>query len=84
MHPYSFPTCGDDSGSTQVRQMATDLRLIRLEYLDEKTDANFLIADQVNDSQARSIRERAKEQFLVKDFFSLLHNEHYLNTVYMP
>lgn len=51
MHPDSFSSCGDNSGSTQVSEMAANFRLIRFEYLDKETDADFLISDEIDDPQ---------------------------------
>lgn len=46
--------------------MAADLRLVCPEYFDKETDAHFLIADQIDDSQPSRIRERAKEQLPIE------------------
>ncbi len=52
MHPDSLSARRDNTGSAQVSEMPADLRLIRLEDLDEVADADFLISDEVDDPQS--------------------------------
>ena len=45
MHPDSLTPRCDDARSPQISEVTADLRLVSLEDLDEKTNANFLIAN---------------------------------------
>lgn len=78
VHPDSLPARLDYAGSPQVGEMPADLRLIRLEYLDEKTDANFLIANEVDNAQPGGICQCAKEQFPIESVRFTGHSEHIL------
>jgi hypothetical protein len=40
--------------------------LVGFQDFDKEADANLIVAHQVQQPQARPIRERAKEQFLIK------------------
>jgi len=51
MHPDSFSSRGDYTGSPQISEVPANLWLIRFEYFHEKTDAHFLLADQVDNAQ---------------------------------
>ena len=42
--------------------MPGDFRLIYLQYFDEKADANFIVSNQINQSQTRVIGKRFEEK----------------------
>ena len=66
MTPLSFAPGSDESGSTQIGQVARDLWLVGLENFDERADANLVVFEQVNEAQAGVIRERFKEKFEIE------------------
>lgn len=49
--------------------MPANLRLIRFQYFHEEADADFPIADQVDDPQSRGIGECPEEQLAIERFF---------------
>ena len=50
MYPFSFPARGDYSGASQVRKVAGYFRLRLIQNLDEVTDADFLVAHEVEET----------------------------------
>lgn len=77
MRPYPVAPGGNDSGFSQIRQMAGNLRLVRADDLDEKAHANFRLAHQIEQPQPRVIGERGKEQFHIKRLFAFLFAFHH-------
>lgn len=63
MDPLAVAPGRDDSRPSKVRQMARNLRLALAERLDEKADADFVVADYVQKPQSRSVAKRLKEAF---------------------
>jgi hypothetical protein len=75
MHPDSFASRRDNTGSAEISQVPANLWLIRFQYLHEKTDTDLLIAYEVDDPQARGIRQCPKEQLAIEWFLFPCHNE---------
>jgi hypothetical protein len=62
MYPFAFPARGDNSGTSQVREMPGDFWLIQLQHFHEKAYANFVFSNQVNQPQTSAIRKRFEEK----------------------
>jgi len=73
MHPLSFAPRGHQTGASQVGQMAADLRLIGLKDFHKEADANFVLADEVQQAQPRAIGQRQKEPLHIKCLFHDCH-----------
>ena len=63
--------------------MTTDLRLVGLKYLDEKTNTDFLIAYEVDNPQPGGICQGAKEQLAIKRLRFPAHNDFILTQIYV-
>jgi len=61
VHPGALAPRSNDSRSTQVSQMAADLWLVCFQNLHEETNAYFILAHEMKQSQARSVRQCPKE-----------------------
>lgn len=66
VHPLSVPANRNHPSPTQIRQMPRNLGLRTAKSLDEIADADFLVADQVQDPESRLIPERLKEPLQVE------------------
>ena len=65
VHPFPFPSCGNDTGPPQVREMAGNLWLGQLQGFYEEADAHLIIAHKIHQPQSRAIGESAEENFYV-------------------
>ena len=61
MHPPPLAAHGDDPRAAEIRQMARDFWLADPEDLDKIADANFLVGDEIEETEARAIGQGAKE-----------------------
>jgi hypothetical protein len=48
MHPLSFPSSGNDSGTAQVGEMTRDFGLIDIQGFYQKANADLVSADKIN------------------------------------
>jgi len=63
VNPLAFATRRNHPGTTQVSKMSRNLRLIYLQNFDEKTHANLVVSDEINQPQTSLIRECLKQKF---------------------
>jgi hypothetical protein len=70
MHPVSFSTRVNNAGAPHVSEVAADFRLIGVQNLYKKADADLIATHQVQQSQACSIRQSFEEHPLVDRFRS--------------
>ena len=70
VHPLAFAACGNDAGLAQIGEMAGDFGLRAFQDVDQVADADFPVADEVENAQASDIGERLKETFEVEWGFS--------------
>ena len=61
MHPPPLAPRGDDPRPAEIRQVARDFWLADPEDLHKIADANFLVGDEVEESQPRAIGQGAKK-----------------------
>jgi len=61
VHPAAVAPRRDDARPTQVCEMTRDFRLADPEDADEVADADLAIRDEIQEAEARGIRQRAKE-----------------------
>src|SRR5208282_2677927 len=80
VHPPSFAPGRHNARPAKVRQMSGDFRLADPKDADEVADAHFPVRDQVQQTQARGIRERAKEMIERAAALSLCHMREVYNT----
>ena len=59
--PQSFATRGYQSAAAKISQVAGDLWLAGLKSLHEKADANLSIAHEIEQTQARAIRQGSEK-----------------------
>lgn len=62
VHPLALTPGSNDSSPPQVSQMAGDFGLAHPQGLDQKADANFVVADQVKEPEPRTVGNRPKKQ----------------------
>jgi hypothetical protein len=62
MNPLAVTSRLDYSRTTQISEVPGDFRLIYLQYFDEKADANFVVANEIDQSQTRVIGKRLEEK----------------------
>jgi hypothetical protein len=58
MNPLAVAARLNYTRAAQVSEMPRNFRLIYLQNFDEKTYANLVVSDQINQTQAGMIRER--------------------------
>jgi hypothetical protein len=63
MHPLTIAASRDQTRSPEVGKVPRDFRLVSVQNLHEKTDADLIVSNQVDDTQSSSIRESFKQQF---------------------
>jgi len=63
--PPAVATRTDEPCASQICEVPRDLRLIRLENLDAIAYAQFLITEQVNESQAGAVSQGLEKCFQV-------------------
>ena len=61
VHPASLTASGNDARAAEISQMARDFWLADLEDLHEVANANFLVGDEIEETQSRGIGQGAKE-----------------------
>jgi len=62
VHPLTLAPSGHDSSLAEIGQVARNLGLAEAQNFDKITDANFAVADEIQDAQTGRVREGAKEQ----------------------
>ena len=79
MHPASLAPGRRDAGAPEIGKMARNLGLADPEDLHEKTDADFLVGDEVEQTQAGGIGQGAKEEIHGKRLVLFRHSgKHYI------
>jgi hypothetical protein len=63
VHPLAFAASGYQTCAAQIGKMPGDFWLVGVQNFYEKTNADFIVSDQVNDPQASSIRESFEQEF---------------------
>lgn len=63
--PLSIATRGDEACATQVREVPRNLRLIRFENFNAGTDAQFIIAEELDEAQSGAVSQGFEECFEV-------------------
>ena len=63
--PLSIATRRDESGATEVCEVARDFRLIRVEDRYAIADAQFLVTEQVNETQPGAVSQGFEKCFQV-------------------
>jgi hypothetical protein len=53
--PLAIAARGDEAGAAEIREMPRDLWLISPQHLNARTDAKLIVAQQVNETQARVV-----------------------------
>lgn len=71
MHPLAFAPGSRDAGPPQVGQMAGDFGLGHPEGLDQKADANFIVAHEVKKPEPRTVGKSPEKQLLPSALFFL-------------
>jgi len=75
VHPRALAAGGDDAGAAEVGEVAGDFGLVLIEDVDEVADADFLIADEVEEAEAGGVAECLVEAFdvewMVRHIFSI-------------
>jgi hypothetical protein len=61
--PLAVATCGDESSAAEIREMPRNLWLIGLENLNTRADAEFIIAQQIDEPQSGVIRQSFEQGF---------------------
>ena len=61
VRPLAVTAGSDESGPPQVSQVTRDLRLVGFQSFDESANANFAVAQEINQAQSRGIREGLEE-----------------------
>ena len=61
MHPLPFTPCLDNSSAAQVSQMAGDFGLSLLQDLNEGTDANLPVSQQIEQAKAGHVAQRLEK-----------------------
>ena len=70
VHPFTFATYANNACPSQVRQMPRYFGLTLSQYFDEETHAHFVISNEVEQSQTRSVSQSPK-QLVHLEFHSL-------------
>jgi hypothetical protein len=78
VHPLPFPPGGHDSGTPQVGQMPGYFRLGLIQNFNEITDADFLIAHEIQEPQPRIVSQRLEEALHVETRMLHLHGSNYM------
>ena len=73
VHPLSLAASSHNSGAPQVGQMPRYLGLRLIQNLDEVTDADFLVAHQVEETQPCIVSQGLEEALDVECPFLQLH-----------
>ena len=55
MSPFAIAARGDESGAAKICEVSRDFWLISPQNLNARTDAEFIVAQEVNEAQARWI-----------------------------
>ena len=63
--PSSIAAGSDESGATQVRKVARDFRLRRLQNLDAVADAKLLVREKLDEAQSGPIGQGFEKCFEV-------------------
>lgn len=66
VHPLAFAPCRNHARVSQIREMTRDLRLRRIQNLDEVADADFLVAHQVQQTQPGPVSQRLEESLQIE------------------
>jgi hypothetical protein len=69
MHPFALAPRRHHPGAPQVCQVARNLWLTHFQYFNEKADTDFVLAHQVDQTQARPISQRLEKQFRASLWF---------------
>ena len=73
MHPTALPPRCDNPDTAKICQVTRNLRLTGPEDLDEIANTNFLVGDQVEQAEARTIRQGPKKRIDGERFFLFGH-----------
>lgn len=68
--PFAIAACGDESGAAQIGEVSRDLGLVGSQDFHARADAEFVVAEQVYEPQARWIGE-----CLEQDVETVVHSE---------
>jgi len=55
--PLAVAARGDESGAAKIREVARDFWLISPQNLNARTDAEFIVAQEVNETQSSWVGE---------------------------
>ena len=61
--PLAIAARGDEAGAAEVRKVPRDLWLIGPENFDTRADAQFIVAQQMNEPQAGVVSKCSEDQF---------------------
>jgi hypothetical protein len=61
MNPLSIASRGDQAGAAKICEVTRDLRLVRLQDLDTRANAEFIVSEKLDQTQAGRIGEGLKE-----------------------
>ena len=63
--PFAIAARGDESGAAQIRKVSRNLRLVRSENFNARTDAELIVTQEVNEPQAGVVGQCFEDQFQV-------------------
>lgn len=66
VHPLPVPPDADDSGTTQISEVARDFGLRTVEHLDEIANADLLISHEVKKPEPGLVTQRLEEAFEIE------------------
>jgi len=61
VHPRPFPPCRNDTCTSEISQMPTDLGLVSLKNFNEETNAHFILTHEMKQPKTGSVGQGAKE-----------------------
>jgi hypothetical protein len=63
--PLAVAACGDEAGAAKIREVPRDFWLISSQNLNARTDTQLIVAQQMNETQARVVSQCFEDQFQV-------------------
>jgi hypothetical protein len=75
MHPFAFSSRVDNSRPSEICEMSGNFWLRRLQDFHEIADAYFVVPEQVQQPQSRSIRKGTEQQFHIERPGWLFHSD---------
>jgi hypothetical protein len=73
MHPETFAAGGNETGATQIGEVARNFGLAGLQALDEEADADFVIAHEVKQAKASPVGESFEKSVEADFLFEIRH-----------